>query len=352
LTGTVNTAGSTIVKVFGDGAEVVYTYDTATSQYISTDGAGAHDTLSYNSSTTQWAWTDGSTRHTEVYDSNGRLLSSRDSDGNTVSYGYTGNLLTQVTDASGQTTFFDYSNNNLAQIRTVVSGVTQTRVRYGYDTSNRLQTVTVDLSPTDNSIADGRTYVTSYSYDGTSKRIASITQTDGSSVSFTYELAGGIYRVKTYTDAENRTTTLNYTSTNGSGSGSVTANPNALSSAETQAPGQRYNLISGALTSGAAWSAAASLEGSANEVSDPQLAPLYACHGHLGCRNRDRQSHEHGLCTCASHGYGNRRCSRGLGAKRWHCRVGTCQPLHCVHEQLGHAVCHRHFLDVGGHGGI
>src|SRR5882724_6533857 len=174
LTGTVNTAGSTITKVFGDGAEVSYLYDAAQDKYVSTEGAGAHDTLSYDATSQQWTWTNGSSRQTEVYDSDGRLLSSSDSDGNTTLYGYTGDLLTQVTDASGQVTYLDYNGNNLTQIRVVSDGQTETLTRYSYDDQSRLTQVTVDLSPEDNSVSDGRTYVTTYTYDGGSTRVASV----------------------------------------------------------------------------------------------------------------------------------------------------------------------------------
>jgi len=231
LTGTVNTAGSTITKVFGDGAEVSYLYDAAQGRYVSAEGAGANDTLSYDATSQQWTWTEGSSRQTEVYDNDGRLLSSSDSDGNTILYGYTGDLLTQVTDASGQVTYLDYNGNNLTQIRVVSDGQTETLTRYSYDDQNRLTQVTVDLSPEDNSVSDGRTYVTTYTYDGSSVRVASVTQSDGSTISFTYELIGGLYHVKTYTDGEGRITTLNYT--NGGGSGSASANNAVLSNTET-----------------------------------------------------------------------------------------------------------------------
>ncbi|MFC4314281.1 RHS repeat domain-containing protein, partial [Steroidobacter flavus] len=151
LTGTVNTAGSTIRKVFGDGRDVLYTYDVAQSRYISTDGDGAHDTLTNSGGT--WTWTDGSGRNTETYNSSGQLTHSRDTDGNTVSYTYTGNLLTSITDASGQTTFLDYTGNNLTSIRVVSDGQTQTLTRYYYDSSNRLRQVVLDLSPADNTVS-------------------------------------------------------------------------------------------------------------------------------------------------------------------------------------------------------
>lgn len=226
LTGSLNTANSTITKVFGDGREVVYRYDTGSGRYLSTDGEGAHDTLLNSSGT--WTWTDGSARNTETYDSNGRLVASRDADGNTVTYGYTGSLLTQITDASGQITYLDYSGNNLTQIRVVSNGQTQTLTRYTYDANNRLTQVRVDLSPADNAVTDGQVFTTTYTYDGTSKRIASISQSDGSSVAFTYELVNGVYRIKTYEE--------------GAPASVVPANSAVLQNTETVTTTTNYNL--------------------------------------------------------------------------------------------------------------
>ncbi|HEV7610186.1 MAG TPA: hypothetical protein VGO61_22835 [Steroidobacteraceae bacterium] len=250
LTGTVNTAGSTITKVFGDAAQVVYTYDTTLGRYVSTDGDGAHDTLAFNATTSEWTWTDESSRNTETYDSQGRLSASRDSDGNLVSYIYTGALLTQIVDASGQQTFLDYTGNNLTQVRVVSSGATQTLTHYSYDGQNRLSTVTVDLSPGDNAIADGDVYVTTYTYEGTSHRVASVTQTDGSSCAFTYQLIDGEYRVHTYTDGEGRVTTLEYSQpVGGGGSTPVSANANSavLSTTESSTSSTDHGIVNGAL---------------------------------------------------------------------------------------------------------
>jgi len=216
LTGTVNTAGSTIVKVFGDEAQITFTYDASRGKYIATGEAGAEDELAFNAATQQWTWTEGSTRNTETYDSTGRLLSAHDIDGNTRSYTYTGSLLTQITDASGQSTFLDYTGSNLTQIRVVSQGLTQTVTHYGYDGQNRLQTVTLDLSPKDNSTADGQAFTTTYGYDGTSNRVASITRTGGSSIGFTYVQAGTSFRVSSYTTSLG-TTSLTYTNTAGGG---------------------------------------------------------------------------------------------------------------------------------------
>ncbi|HEX5126074.1 MAG TPA: DUF6531 domain-containing protein, partial [Rhodocyclaceae bacterium] len=39
LTGTVNTAGSTVTRIAADGAEQLYTYNSTSGNYINTDGA-------------------------------------------------------------------------------------------------------------------------------------------------------------------------------------------------------------------------------------------------------------------------------------------------------------------------
>jgi YD repeat-containing protein len=238
LTGTVNTAGSTITKTFGDGAEVVYTYSASLSRYVSTDGDGAHDSLTFSSGT--WTWRDGSARATETYDANGRLNSSADQDGNALSYFYTGNLLIRVTDSSSiaQHTHFDYTGNLLTAVRVESNGVIQTLTRYSYDSLNRLDEVQIDLTPQSNGVGDGNVYTTSYTYDGASRRIASITQTDGTVTSFAYEKIEGSYRVKTVTDAVGNVTTLSYLET----TDSVEGGGGAVGETVTN-----YNVNTGAL---------------------------------------------------------------------------------------------------------
>jgi YD repeat-containing protein len=240
VTGTLNTANSTVTKVFGDGRAVLYTYSVALGRYVSTEGDGAHDTLANSAGT--WTWTDGSGRDTETYDSTGRLLSSRDADNNIVSYVYDANgRVREIRDASLQVTHLDYTGSNLTAIRVVSQGQTQTLTQYAYDGQNRLINVRVDLTPGDNSITDNVVYTTTYAYEGTTQRLASITQTDGTVVSFTYEQVGGVYRVKTY-------------STGTSGPISLAANTNALTTMEPGFVSTPYNLNTSAVTP-AGWSA-------------------------------------------------------------------------------------------------
>jgi YD repeat-containing protein len=201
LTGTLNTAGSTVTRTDWDGSEVVHTWDAGLSAYVSKDGSGAYDTLTFAADV--WTWTDGDSQASETYDAlnGGRITATRDTDGNALTYTYTAGQLTRVTTAGGEYTELSWSGNNLTQMVTATTSpaATLTRVRYAYDASNRLSSVTTDLTPGDNSVADGKTIVTTYTYDGTSRRVASIGQTGGASLAIAYVLVGADYRVQTLT---------------------------------------------------------------------------------------------------------------------------------------------------------
>ncbi|CAD6548971.1 scabin-related ADP-ribosyltransferase [Paraburkholderia metrosideri] len=242
LTGTLNSAGSKVTLTDWDGSTTVYQYDASRNVYVSTGpigvsvaqgdfkpgysdvtSAGAHATLSFDAATHSWQWSDGSKQLNETYDANhgGRLVASRDRDGNTVTYAYNAaGQLAQVSTAGGDVTYLDYNAaGQLTELRSVYRGmgnnlVTSTAIRYAYDTQGRLSQVITDLSPEDNSIGDGRVFTTTYTYDGTSSRIASVTQSDGSQMAFTYLQVNGEYRVATIAEkADNgvvRLTSLSY----------------------------------------------------------------------------------------------------------------------------------------------
>jgi len=226
LTGTVNTAGSAVYRTDWDGSRIAYAWDAARSLYVASEGAGTRDTLAWDGGNQRWTWTQGGSQLIERYDAanSGRLIESVDRDGNAVSYVYNGaGALSQVVTANGETTYLDYdSNGRLSKIRTVTqtsSGTqTSTAVRYGYDSAGRLGTVILDLSPDDNVLIDGNIFTTTYGYDGSSGRIASITQSDGAKVAFGYQLIDGQYRVVSIAQTSDagvlRTTTLSYDTAN------------------------------------------------------------------------------------------------------------------------------------------
>ena len=229
LTGTLNTAGSTVKRVSGDGTEITYAYKTvdSTAAYWTTDGAGAHDRLVRSGN--DWIWTDGDSQITEKYSlaygstTSWRILETANSDGDKLTFTYLpgGDKLQRVTTADGGYTHYSWTGNFITQVSAYYTDLSSgtakalTRTRYSYDGYSRLVTATLDLSPEDNSVADSKTYVTSYTYHGESKRVASISQTDGSRLEIDYaQAAGGAYRVteirQTVATGVTRTTKFQY----------------------------------------------------------------------------------------------------------------------------------------------
>jgi YD repeat-containing protein len=219
LTGTQNAALSTIKRLSGDGSVITYTWNATSSAYVTTDGDGAHDSLTKVGA--NWVWKDGSSQTTETYATYGtdswRIIEQADTDLNKLTFTYVVDKLDKVTTSDGSWTQYAWSGNNITQVTTGYTDLatstakTLTRTRYGYDASNRLNAVLVDLSPNDNSVGDGNYYATYYTYDGTSKRVATITQSDGSRLDIAYD---GSFRVISLTQTaaagDTRVTTLSY----------------------------------------------------------------------------------------------------------------------------------------------
>ncbi|WP_294124255.1 hypothetical protein, partial [Sphingomonas sp.] len=235
LTGTANTAGSTVQRVSGDGSVITYTWDGSKSAYVATDGAGAYDIMTFNTSSRQWTWTDGDSQAREIYAEAGaygsgawNLAQQLDSDGDAVNFSYYGNgRLYQVTTADGSTLTYVWSGASSDRLDSVTTGYTDlatstaktlTRTSYTYDGSGRLATVRVDYTPNDNVVdtnANGTIeategFVTTYGYDG-SGRVNSISQSDGSNIAITYDGSGRVSTmVETASTGVTRTTSVTY----------------------------------------------------------------------------------------------------------------------------------------------
>ncbi|MGO4502617.1 putative Ig domain-containing protein [Dyella sp. 2YAF14] len=220
LTGTLNTAGSTITRTADDGSTVTYAYNATLGKYVSQGQNGAADTLSWNAGTSTWTWTDGGSRVQETYNATGQLQTLADPEtGAQYTFGYTGAQLTTITAGDGDQLTLGYTAGALSSlsISEIPPGgstaVVRQQVSYGYDGQGRLQTVTTTLgSDTD---ATSASYTTTYTYDGSSDRVASVTQSDGTTVSYTYaQDSNGTWRVATITTgsgAAAQTLTLGYT---------------------------------------------------------------------------------------------------------------------------------------------
>jgi YD repeat-containing protein len=212
--------GTSVKRVSGDGSEITYAFNGTV--YTTTDGAGPHDMLAYDGGTNNWLWTDGGTQITEKYTVWGgewKIKEQTDPAGNKINFDYDGSgKLIQVSTADGYGSIaYSWSGNNITQIVTsytdLVTGTpkTLTRARYSYDAYNRLGTVTVDLTPGDNNIADNATYTTTYTYYGISKLVQTISQTDGSMVELGYDGSNRLTSItQTAADGATRITTVAY----------------------------------------------------------------------------------------------------------------------------------------------
>lgn len=196
LTGALGIPGSTVQRLGGDGSLVTYSYQTrdGVSAYWSTAGDGAHEKLVRDGS--EWVWTDGGSQVTERYAAANafgewRIASQTDISGQSLTYSYVSgsDLVDKVTTANGEWVQYGWSGNQITEIATGLASATLTRTRYGYDTSGRLSAVTVDLTPADNSVTDGNTYSTSYTYNDAGL-LSRISQTDGSQVIIAYDGSG------------------------------------------------------------------------------------------------------------------------------------------------------------------
>ena len=218
LQGQINAANSRLVRTTGDGGRQIYVYDSQRQLYVSSDPAGSDATLAWRGD--GWVWSDGSASLQESYswsNGSGRLLASRDQDGNSLTYSYTGTLLSSVRSASGECVLLDYQGQLLQQLRTLDGqGNTAVLTRYTYDALARLIEVRTDLSPKDSSIADGQFHSVRFTWDdslGPSRRLAGMQQSDGVQAWFSWVQVDGQWRLASMRDALGNSTTLAYDST-------------------------------------------------------------------------------------------------------------------------------------------
>jgi len=192
LTGTVNTAGSTITRTGDDGSMVVYTYDTERGLYVSSGQSGAEDTLSCNAGGSFWTYTDAADQIQETYDAGGQLLTLTNvATGARYSFDYGNGQLTQIVAGDGDTLILGHNGAGQLQYLEILEvppgqsvAVGRQTASYDYDAQGRLISVTTNLA-SDTDTADN-SYTTTYTYDGSSDRIASVTQSDGTTVSYGY----------------------------------------------------------------------------------------------------------------------------------------------------------------------
>jgi YD repeat-containing protein len=214
-----------ITRTSGDGS--VASFAGSNDSFSSHDGTLAADTITRVNDT--WKYTEGETGIVEAYDTSGKLLWIEDANHlrTTVTFNAS-NLITQIQDHSGQTTSLAYNGSKqltqitLSCLKTSSTSTTQTpqtliRVRYEYD-GLRLIKVYVDLGDATDALRDDgdsapatKTYVTTYSYDGTSLRVSQIDQSDGTQLKITYaQISLDDWRVSELADGLGRKTFFSY----------------------------------------------------------------------------------------------------------------------------------------------
>ncbi|WP_289024778.1 LysM peptidoglycan-binding domain-containing protein [uncultured Sphingomonas sp.] len=202
LNGTANSWGSSVTHQLGDGSEIVYYW--SGSAYITTEGGGVHDKITWDGSV--FRWTDGDTGTVETYAPGGpspwyRLSTVSDTSGNALTYGYTGDKLTSITTANGETLTYAWSGNHITEVNSGDGTLT----RYYYDGYDRLSRVDAELT------SGGAVYSTYYSYHGSSKLVATISETDGSYLAIGYDGANRVTSLtQTVAAGDARTTSIAY----------------------------------------------------------------------------------------------------------------------------------------------
>lgn len=210
----------TLLRTDSDGSTNSFSWDAASNAFVGVLGAGqALDRITVNGAG-DYVFTDGTTGREEIYQGAGAglILSSLDTSGNQLTYTYDAqNLLTRVENADGEAVNYSYSGRNLTQISTsLAGGQVVNELTYTYDSANRLRTVSVTLNQSGNlpsGSESGATYTTTYTYSGSSTRVASVTQSDGTRLNFTYVNSGGLYKVASVTDGVGQITRFAYNNT-------------------------------------------------------------------------------------------------------------------------------------------
>jgi YD repeat-containing protein len=211
LSGKIHEIGSSIIRTAEDGSQLTYYFDKAAHAYIAKAAQGGLHTLSYQATLSQWVWHDAASGIEEYFDADGRLSQIIDRDYNNIILQYNDNgLITAITNSNGDALYIDYDTaverqSNIVQLRTESQAQTTQRVRYQYDTLNRLTQVIIDLSPDDGDISDGNTYLTHYHYADASRRLSRIEQSDGSCLAFEYVKVEDTWRVSAVQDIRSST---------------------------------------------------------------------------------------------------------------------------------------------------
>jgi YD repeat-containing protein len=200
LTGTKNTAGSTVTLIEKDGHETVYTYNATTQTYLAVGGEQGNRTLTANTDGT-WSYHEIGSGVTGTFNTTGKETTRIDAQGRGLSFTYdSSNRLTAITGESGQQVTIDYVDATHITVSQVVGQTTTPLMQYELDSSGNLLTTTTPIDSTTN-------YTTTYQYTGGA--LTGFTQDDTTAMSFAFDSSN---RLTSIVDGEKRASTLAYTS--------------------------------------------------------------------------------------------------------------------------------------------
>ncbi|UAA38395.1 putative Ig domain-containing protein [Paraneptunicella aestuarii] len=216
LEGELNTVGSSIRRITADGSAQIFHYDESLG-YTSVQGSGAHDKLQIDATTQEVTYIEGSSQNRMQYASlasGGKLLAilNWEGKGQHFSYSDTTGLLESIitdTDTSVETTTLTYnSDGNLTALVVAEENEALSIYEYEYDDQKRLTAILVDLNPGE---VDSPIYETRYTYvSPDSKLIQTLSQSDGTSLSFSYDSQN---RVESITNGNQEETNYSYVDT-------------------------------------------------------------------------------------------------------------------------------------------
>ncbi len=161
-----------------DDSSTTFSYDSKTNQYIATGIAEGHSFLKQNSDS-QWTLYCPGTGETSIF-INGYESTRTDRLGRSCDFTYDNqNRLTKISFEVGHFITFTYSNNTIVVAYQEGQNPTQLLKTYTLDPQGRLTQTTIPVSSTTN-------YEINYQYDSTNGYLKSVQQTDGTSLSFSY----------------------------------------------------------------------------------------------------------------------------------------------------------------------
>ncbi|MFT4926016.1 MAG: YD repeat-containing protein [Phenylobacterium sp.] len=222
----ISQVGDDLQRTTADGGQQLFkltSTNAGVNVYTSTLGQGSHDTLTQQADG-RYSYVEGSSQLSEQYDANGRLDAIVDKGEKGLHFLYldaTSKLIDEIaidTNTTIDTVKFVYiagskdPAQNLLASYTLHKGASDeiTRIDYGYDAQDRLNTVKVDLTPADKT--DNLFYTTTYAYrdndtNNNGNLLLSVSNSDGTNTSFSYYADD---KVHTVTDGAGNVTSFSY----------------------------------------------------------------------------------------------------------------------------------------------